>query len=157
MALRQALQDYLRGRYFTVVHLEGSNPADFGYISAFKDLNGDGKEEAIVYLTGPDWWQSTVVLTPHGSSYRVMSHAALNPPIRVLPATSTDGWKKLSGRSPRGGGDMTLYETSFSFDGKRYTEDEKGKSPDRTPDSLGELAMERLDASQQGEPLFPKR
>jgi hypothetical protein len=156
VALREAVQDFERGRFFIITRLEGGNPSDFGFRFAFKDLNGDDNDEAIVYLNGPDWWRHTLILTPKGAAYAVVGSLSMSPPLHVLSVDPTSGWTKLSGWSPRGGGDWTLHETRFSFDGKRYVEDRAGNASNTAVD-LGETVMEQAAPNVLGEPLFPKR
>src|SRR5262245_30244757 len=67
------------------------------YFQAFVDLNGDGNNEVIVHMVGPALCGSggcdTLILTPNGNSYRIMSSISLTrPPIRVLSSNS-HGWK----------------------------------------------------------------
>jgi hypothetical protein len=93
------------------------------YLSAFVDLNGDGKQEAIVYLLGNDFCGSggcsVLVLTPQDSSYNVVTETTISrPPIRIL-ATKTNGWSDLS-VSVSGGGIKNAYDAKLSFNGKKY-------------------------------------
>lgn len=93
------------------------------YFSAFVDLRDDGTKEAIVYLLNGGWCGTggctTVILTPEGSSYRVITKISIAwPPIRLL-ATKSHGWHDL-GVWVQGGGTQPGYEARLSFDGKRY-------------------------------------
>ena len=93
------------------------------YVSAFVDLNSDGRQEAIVYLLGPDWCGSggctLFVLAPAGPSFKVITKMTVtNPPIRVL-ATKTNGWSDLCVRV-QGGGIQPGYDAKLSFNGKKY-------------------------------------
>lgn len=93
------------------------------YFDAFVDLNDDGKEEVIVYLTGPQWCGSggctTLILVAEGSSYNVITKLTVaQRPIRVLAATS-NGWHSL-GVSVQGGGVRRRYEAILMFNGKTY-------------------------------------
>lgn len=93
------------------------------FLSAFVDLNGDGKQEAIVYLLHNDFCGSggcpMLVLTPQDSSYRIITKTTVTrPPIRVL-ATKTNGWSDLS-VSVSGGGIRNAYDAKLSFNGKKY-------------------------------------
>jgi hypothetical protein len=93
------------------------------YLSAFVDLDGDGVEEAIIYVTDQDWCGSggctTLVLKPEGSSFRVVTKIAItNPPIRVFPS-KTNGWLDI-GVWVQGGGIQPGYVAELSFDGETY-------------------------------------
>src|SRR6185437_3388628 len=78
-----ALRQYLQHEF------KNDNVDGTVYSAALVDLNGDGKPEAIVYLSGPGWCGSggcgMLVLTPQGNSYReITSTTITRPPIRVL-------------------------------------------------------------------------
>lgn len=89
---------------------------------AFADLNGDGAQEALAYVSGPEWCGSggchLYVLEARGASYVLRgSLTVTRPPIRVLP-TSTKGWSDL-GVFVAGGG-VKGHEARLRFDGRRY-------------------------------------
>ena len=93
------------------------------YLSAFVDLNDDGRQEVIVYLLGSDLCGSggctLFVLAPAGPSFKVITETTItHPPIRVL-ATKTNGWNDLSVRV-QGGGIQPGYDAKLSFNGKKY-------------------------------------
>jgi hypothetical protein len=93
------------------------------YSRAFVDLNGDGKDEAIVYSTGRSWCGSggcnTLVLTQEGGTWRLVTSITITwPPIRVL-ASRSHGWHDIS-VWVSGGGIRPGYEAELSFDGKTY-------------------------------------
>lgn len=101
----------------------GKDDRTASYLYAFMDLNGDGKEEAIVHLLSRWWCGSggcpTFVLVQESTSYRVVSKILLTrPPIRAL-ATTSKGWRDI-GVWVQGGGILTAYEAALSFDGKTY-------------------------------------
>lgn len=79
-----------------------------GFITAWSDLNGDGKDEALVYLVDPGTCGSggcnLYVLTDGGDgSWAVESHMTItHPPIYRLPR-GKDGWAEL-GVTVSGGG-----------------------------------------------------
>jgi hypothetical protein len=92
------------------------------YVAAFRDLNGDGKPEAIVYLLGK-WCGSggctTLILTPDGGSWRIVTKiTVVQLPIRVL-ANKTNGWDDI-GVWVQGGGIQMGHEAELRFDGKSY-------------------------------------
>jgi putative lipoprotein len=117
-ALRRAVQDYLRGRYFAAMYIHGerssAKPTDFRYCHAFFDLNVDGEVEAVVYASGQ--WDTILVFTPAGSDYKVVGALGGKPPIRVLPRSS-DGWRNLAVHAgkPENG-----YEAEIPFNGRHY-------------------------------------
>ena len=114
-ALQKALEIYLMGVHFR----EEESLANIGYFHSFVDLNGDGKQEVVVYLAGPDWWRSMLVLIPEGHSYTVINHVrGMPPPIHVLTSTS-NGWRILTAKAWRLG-KLSANEVEFRFDGKVY-------------------------------------
>ena len=117
-SLRAFLQDYVREDSLQVKRT-------IRYLDAFVDINDDGKQEAIVYLsdsTGTYCGSGgcpTLVLAPQGSSFRVVAHILITrPPIRVLSGSS-HGWRSL-GVWVQGGGIQPGYEAELQFDGKSY-------------------------------------
>lgn len=93
------------------------------YLAAFVDLNGDGVDEAIVYLTGHLWCGSggcnTLVLARDGASWRTVTMMTITrTPIRVL-ANASSGWRNIS-VWVEGGGIRPGYEAELKFDGKTY-------------------------------------
>jgi hypothetical protein len=100
------------------------------YDHALRDLNDDGRPEALVYarqgregnrdisLCGSGGCDLIILsLTPNG--YRVLSDIRVTrPPIRVL-RTSTHGWHDLS-VLVAGGGILPGYRARLRFDGKSY-------------------------------------
>ena len=93
------------------------------YKRADADLNGDGRLEAFVYVTDRDYCGSggctLVVLSPKGSSYRVVLRSTVTHlPIRLL-ASSTSGWRDV-GVTVAGGGITRPYMARLRFNGHRY-------------------------------------
>ena len=89
------------------------------YVAAFRDLNGDGKPEAIVYLIGKSWCGSggcnLFILQKNGASWKVVTRMTVtNPPIRMLN-TASNGWRSLAVWVHGGG-----YEAELRFNGKTY-------------------------------------
>lgn len=88
----------------------------------FVDLDADGKDEAIAYVSGSYWCGSggcnAIILTPEGDSWAEIGNTSVSRlPIGVLDTTS-NGWKDLAisfngGGLPAGIGQM-------QFDGSRY-------------------------------------
>src|SRR5579871_471371 len=114
--LRAFLQKYEGGRY-TVQH-----PEELRYFDVFYDLNGDGKDEVIVYLVRECGTGGCplIVFTPDGDSYRVVTDSPITrPPIRVLNRTS-HGWHSLTFRAQGGGIPSPGFEAELRFDGSKY-------------------------------------
>lgn len=92
------------------------------YALAWRDLNGDGADEAIVYPIGPFFCGSggcnTLVLTPAGPMYEKVGDISVSrTPIEVLD-TSSNGWKDLTVVVAGGGG--ANGRAVLRFDGKAY-------------------------------------
>jgi hypothetical protein len=113
--LKRFLQNYLRDPSYDYKTTR--------YLSAFVDLKDDGTQQVIVYLTDQNSCGSggctTLILTPKGSSYRVVTSITIvRLPIRVL-ATKSHRWHDI-GVWVQGGGIQPGYEAELSFDGKTY-------------------------------------
>lgn len=96
---------------------------DTSYVAAFRDLNGDGIDEAIVYLLGSSWCGSggcnTLILRQEHGAWKVVSEITIvTPPIRVLEST-LNGWHDV-GVWVQGGGVRRGYEAELRFNGKTY-------------------------------------
>ncbi len=103
-------------------YLKDGDPATTKVAIAGADLNGDGKDEAVVYVMGPDWCGSggcnALALTPDGSTYKVVMDASVSQlPISLLPEKS-HGWRDLGVSIGGGGGESGVAE--MKFDGKTY-------------------------------------
>ena len=115
-SLKKILQDYV-----TVKHFDDDKTAQYAH--AFVDLNGDGKDEAIVYMTGQTWCGSggcsTWILRQQAASRRFVQRITITRvPIRVLDATS-NGWHNISVRVA-GGGISPPYQAELRFNGRTY-------------------------------------
>ena len=89
---------------------------------AFSDLNGDGKQEAVVYMMGPNRCGTggchALVLSPDGSTFKVVMDASVSRlPISVLP-TKSHGWHDLGVAFAGGGPGAGVAE--MKFNGKTY-------------------------------------
>lgn len=72
---------------------------DTSYVVAFRDLNNDGVDDAIVYLLGGSWCGSggctTLILRQERGSWKVVSKITIvRPSIRVLEST-LNGWHDI--------------------------------------------------------------
>ena len=116
------------------------------YVLAFRDLNGDGTPEAIVYLISKKWCGSggcsTFILTQNGSSWRIVAKILVTrPPIYVL-SNMSKGWHSI-GVWAQGGGVQPGYEAQLRFNGKTYP-----VSPFVSP-------VRRLEGKPMGEVVIP--
>ena len=114
--LKRFLQDYLRKPSYDYKATQ--------YFSAFVDLKDDGTQQVIVYFTDQRSCGSggctTLILTPKGSSYEVVTSITIVwPPIRVL-ASKLNGWHDIAVQV-HGGGIVHPYEAKLSFNGKTYS------------------------------------
>jgi hypothetical protein len=120
------------------------------YLAVFRDLNGDGVPEAIVYLIGRQWCGSGgchlfILQKSSGSWETVTSMTIINPPIRVLDR-KWNGWHSLGVRV-QGGGIHPGYEAELRFNGKTYP-----KNPSVPParrvagDLAGEVVIKDADS-----------
>ncbi len=93
------------------------------YMTAFVDLDGDGTQEAIAYITG-EFWCGTggcrlLILKKWKSSYRFVGKlVVVHLPVRVLN-TRSHGWRNITVRVA-GGGIIHGYDVELRFDGRRY-------------------------------------
>lgn len=97
--------------------------ADLRYQSAFVDLDGDGRDEAVVRLIGRHFCGSggcrMHVLKHEAQGWREIAQTTITwPPVRVLH-TRTHGWSDLAVKLS-GGGIMPGYEARMPFDGRSY-------------------------------------
>jgi hypothetical protein len=102
------------------------------YMLAFRDLNADGTPETIVYLIGKKWCGSggcnTLIVTPDGSSWRIVASITITPPPIYVLTGMSNGWHSI-GVWVQGGGIQPGYEAELRFDGKTYP-----KNPSVPPD-----------------------
>jgi hypothetical protein len=93
-----------------------------GYTTAFADLNGDGRDEALVYISSAIFCGSSgcdlFIFTPAAEGWRQVAEIALGrPPVRRLNSRSR-GWNDLTMLVP---GDLDgPHEERVSFDGEDY-------------------------------------
>ncbi|HKR23938.1 MAG TPA: hypothetical protein VJS15_01660, partial [Allosphingosinicella sp.] len=89
----------------------------------FADLNGDGRDEALVSLRSGLFCGSggcaLYVYTPAGAAWREVAELTIvNAPVRLLD-TRSSGWRDL-GVHVRGGGMDLPHEARMRFDGRTY-------------------------------------
>lgn len=125
------------------------------YTKAFVDLNGDGMDEVIVYITGRTLCGTggcnTLVLARQGATYRVVADITITrPPIRVLKSKS-NGWRNLS-VWVEGGGIRPGYEAELPFDGNTYARNPSVPPAHRlVTKTAGEVVIR---SSEGGTPLY---
>ena len=150
-SLKSFLQNYLRGPF---LHEDKTTR----YFDAWVDLNGDGKQEVVVYITGEGWCGSggciTTVLEPKDSSYEVITKMTITrPPIRML-ATRSHGWHNLT-VWVQGGGILPGYEAELQFDGTTYPSNPSVLPARRLAEKVpGEIVIP-ASAFESGKLLYP--
>lgn len=132
--------------------LDDSKTARF--IAAFSDLDGDGADEAIVYMMGGAWCGSggcdTLILRQKGQVWEIVTEITVTRfPIRVLP-TMSNGWHDI-GVWVQGGGIRKGYEAELNFDGKTYP-----RNPTVTPahQGAGSTGKVLIDAASHSEAVY---
>jgi len=126
--------------------------ADTTYVSAFADLNGDGRDEALVSLYSGLFCGSggcaLFVYTPAGGSWREVAEITIvNAPVRLL-ASRHSGWRDLAVHV-RGGGALPS-DARLTFDGRTYA-----SNPSLAPRLRGRIAGRVLISDDaEGRPLF---
>ncbi|MCB2049951.1 MAG: hypothetical protein KDE63_00845 [Novosphingobium sp.] len=115
---------------------------DLPYAVKGVDLNGDGRDEAVIYLSGPatcgSGGCSAYVLTPQGTGYRaVMDASVTRAPITVLDS-STNGWRDLT--VDVGGGGGPSGHAKMTFDGSSYPSNPT-VAPARMTDKTGTVLI----------------
>jgi hypothetical protein len=127
------------------------------YLAAFVDLNGDGVNEAIVYVIGRSWCGTggcnMLILARDGTSWKeVTSTTITRPPIRALK-TKSNGWRNIT-VWVQGGGIEPGYEAELRFDGKNYPYNPSAPPARRL---VGKVAGKIvLPSSRGGMPLWPE-
>jgi hypothetical protein len=116
-------QDALRAYLQTTFADARAEWPDTAYTAAFADLNGDGRDEALVSLQSGLFCGSggcaLYILTPAGGSWRQVAELTIvNAPVRLL-STRNRGWRDLA-VLVRGGGIDIPREARIRFDGRTY-------------------------------------
>lgn len=96
--------------------------AETRYLEGNVDLDGDGRDEVVVYVMGPAACGSggcpTLVFRQAAAGYVLVSRIGLtHPPIRAA-TTASQGWRNLIVSVGGGGAQSRIVE--LSFDGKGY-------------------------------------
>ena len=148
-SLRAVVQDYFRARD----HEDPSNPSR--YTMALVDMNGDGRNEAFVYVSGDGMCGTggcrLLLYTPHGRTWRkVQSWVVVWPPIRLLRNRS-QGWQSFS-VFVAGGGIIPGYNAEMRFDGRAYPSNPSMAPARRTRGGMRGRTL--ISRSNVGRPLY---
>jgi len=130
-------------RAFLRQHLNRPNVKDLRVALGFADLNGDGRLDALAYVSGAALGGSggcrLYVLENDGRAYRIVAQTSVTrPPIRVLLRRS-HGWNDIGVRVS-GGGIGAGHEVALRFDGMRYPPNPTTEAPLKGP-SAGKTAI----------------
>lgn len=129
------------------IRAEVGDDPEIHYSSADVDLNGDGRQEAVVYVLGPricgtGGCPMLVFSRDKKGGFRLVSYTELTrPPIRVA-RSRTHGWKDLI-VFVAGGGILEGYDMLLPFDGKSYPESPFLPPCRRVKTSQGHLLIRR--------------
>jgi putative lipoprotein len=121
--------------------------APMRYALAWSDLDGDGADEAIVYLAAPYFCGSggcpTLVLTPAGPMWREVANISVSrTPITVMDS-ATNGWKDITVAVSGGGGEAG--NALLKFDGEAYPSNPTVAPAEMTADTGTEVIAEMPD------------
>lgn len=125
---------------------------DTAYVSAFADLNGDGRDEALVSLHSGLFCGSggcaLYIYTPAGRAWREVAEITIvNAPVRLL-ASRHRGWRDLAVHVSGGG--ALPRDARLTFDGLTYA-----SNPSLAPRLRGRVAGRVLISDEaEGRPLF---
>ena len=117
-AQEPSLRAFLQARF----HDAHADSPDTRIVTAWADLGGDRRPEALIYVISGDFCGSggcnLMIFTPAGRSWRQVADISIaNPPIRLL-ATSRHGWRDIA-VTVAGGGART-HEALLAFNGRAY-------------------------------------
>jgi heat shock protein HslJ len=126
------------------------------YVHGRMDLNGDGKAEVFVFITGPGFCGSggcslMLFSEDQGRYTLVKEFPNSRPPVIVSPQR-TRGWNNLI-RVESGDGGRAVYQR-HTFDGKTYVETERFPFGEVPPEGRWVLAGEL--GPKVGAPLMPR-
>jgi hypothetical protein len=101
----------------------GVDAGSFRYYSRAIDLNGDGRDETVVYVVSPMYCGTggcnTLVFTPRDGGLREVSSLSITRPPIVAAETTSNGWRDLVVHVS-GGGILPGYDARLRFDGRSY-------------------------------------
>ncbi|MBX7533387.1 hypothetical protein K3165_10670 [Qipengyuania sp. 1XM1-15A] len=115
------------------------------YALAWSDLDGDGADEAIVYLAAPYFCGTggcpTLVLTPAGPMWRKVGDISVSrTPVTVLDS-ATNGWKDITVAVSGGGGPSG--NALLKFDGEAYPSNPT-VAPAEMTETTGEVVIAEM-------------
>jgi len=104
-----------------------------------------GKEEEIVYVSGPNWCGSggclMLILEPVGPSFKPLGRVTIvQLPIRVLLPSTNNGHPDI-GVYVSGGGILPGYEAVLSFNGTRYPSNPSVPPARKTTTNRGKVVI----------------
>jgi heat shock protein HslJ len=124
------------------------------YVYARVDLNGDGKDEVLVYTLGSVFCGTggcdLLLFTPSQGGYALVNDFPITRNTVVVSDHKTAGWSDLF-RHEAGGGASSSY-VRHVFDGKHYVEKERTKGKQAPP---GRRVFDEDLAFDKGIPLEP--
>ena len=129
---------------------------EISYALGWSDLDGDGSEEAIVYLAGPYFCGTggcnLRVLTQAGPMWRSVGDVSVSrTPVRVLD-TRSNGWKNLTVEISGGGAAPAT--VLLEFDGENYP-DNASVAPAAEAGSAGTEVIAADPTFMTAQPLAP--
>jgi hypothetical protein len=152
--LRSFLQREFQHERDDLRKYRGQDP-EIRYDAAFVDLNGDRRDEAIIYLRGDGLCGSggceLYIYTPQGRSWREVTALSITrPPIRLLNGRS-HGWRDI-GVFVAGGGILPGYNTQLRFNGRSYPTNPTVAPARRMPEGAAGRVL--IGSGTKGRPLF---
>ena len=154
LSLQEIVRSDLRQVRQDIRETTGRDP-DIRYARAYVDLNGDGRDEALVYVMGPyvcgTGGCDLTIYRRRGRGWQDMgSLSIVHLPVRVLNSRH-HGWRDLS-VFVAGGGIQPGYQARIPFDGRAYASNPSvpPAQPLRNPGAGQTL----IPPGEPGQPLF---
>jgi len=129
---------------------------DVRYFDARVDLDGDGRDEALVFLAGPMVCGTggcpLLVFTPEGEGYRLVTQVSVvRLPVRLSPR-SDHGWRNLIVYVAGGG--AVAGDVELAFDGQGYPDNATVEPARSVQDLAGtEILIPQFESYRLGKPL----
>ena len=129
---------------------------DVRYLDASIDLNDDGRSEVVVHVVGKAACGSggcqTLIFTPGGSGYRLVSSISVTSPPIKASATRTAGWRNLIVRVSGGG--AKARDVELLSDGKGYPTNPTVVGPQVKPAAPGgDLLIKEFESPNEAKAL----